>query len=470
MTCRLRKWPFRELLRGRSLYGSGAASDSLAPFQQGRLSLPESVAGAPYIGDVCGKRGHFFLEREGERMLKPVGEAQSDLARDGTRCYCDPILVNRKTVYVTFLKDLMARGLLDFTLAPLEDVGIFCVWKKGRERLRLILDARRSNQWFRRPPSVDLISAEGLSSIELDVDPGEELDDETVAELGKALSVTAGVADVKDAFHRLRMRTFLRRYFCFPPARSGSLGLTGRTVEGHMLTGNEQVWPCPVAFPMGFSWSLFFCQVSGEELSSTVPGLGKGSLLQDRGRPLILSCERHGPLRHYMCVDNMGVMGTDRPKVEAALGGLTDTFTKKGLVVHEQSITSGVAEVLGVELDGSLMQSRATGKRRLRARQAISGLLRRGRCSGSALEVLLGHLTFLAMSRRPVLSCFHACYSFVQNNYLVSAPLWNNVIEELRVFAGLMVFLCSDWRRPCSLSSPRMLRSTDTERPKRGGH
>ncbi|CAK0889909.1 unnamed protein product [Prorocentrum cordatum] len=98
----------RELLRGRSLYGAGAANDSLAPFQQGRLSLPESVEGPPHIGDVCGRRGHYFLEREGERMLKPVVEVMADLEREGTRCYCEPALVIHRTVYVTFLKDLMS--------------------------------------------------------------------------------------------------------------------------------------------------------------------------------------------------------------------------------------------------------------------------------------------------------------------------------------------------------------------------
>eukprot|EP00959_Pyramimonas_sp_CCMP1952_P230246 4813752-Pyramimonas_sp.AAC.1 len=64
----------------------------MAPFQRSRLSPPESVEGPPYIGDVCGRRGHYFFEREGERMLKPVGEAQADLARDDTLCYCDPAL------------------------------------------------------------------------------------------------------------------------------------------------------------------------------------------------------------------------------------------------------------------------------------------------------------------------------------------------------------------------------------------
>eukprot|EP00959_Pyramimonas_sp_CCMP1952_P303752 6356503-Pyramimonas_sp.AAC.1 len=82
----------------------------------------------------------------------------------------------------------MSRGLLDFTLESLENVGIFCAWKKGRERQRLILDARRSNQWFGRPPSVDLITAEGLSSIEFDVGPDEELDDDPATSLSERLS------------------------------------------------------------------------------------------------------------------------------------------------------------------------------------------------------------------------------------------------------------------------------------------
>eukprot|EP00959_Pyramimonas_sp_CCMP1952_P411360 8619953-Pyramimonas_sp.AAC.1 len=123
-------------------------------------------------------------------MLQPIGEAESDLARDGTQRHCDPALVSRKTVHTAFLKDLMARGLLDFTLGPLERVGIFCARKKGRERQRLIPDARRSNQHFRRPPRVDLITAKGLSGIELDLDARERPESELVGELCESLSIT----------------------------------------------------------------------------------------------------------------------------------------------------------------------------------------------------------------------------------------------------------------------------------------
>ncbi|CAK0877880.1 unnamed protein product [Prorocentrum cordatum] len=221
-----------ELLRGRSLYGAGATKDSLASFQQGRLSLPESVEGSPHIGDVCGRRGLCVLEREGERMLEPVAEVAADLELDGARCYCDPALVKHKTVYVTFLKDLMPRGLLDCTLEPLENAGIFCVW----------------------------------------------------------------------------------------------------------------------------------CQ---EELACAVPPLSPDSLLRDR--------DARGALRRCIYVGNMGIVGAESERVRSTLDGVTEAFMQKGLLVHEQAMTSGVSEVMGVEIDGQLMQTRASGKRRLRARQAIAG-------------------------------------------------------------------------------------------------
>ncbi|CAK0872205.1 unnamed protein product, partial [Prorocentrum cordatum] len=454
----------RELQRGRSLCGTGA--NSLAPFQQGRLSLPESVESPLHIGDVRGRRGRDFLEREGERMLKPVVEVMADLERDGTRRYCDPALVTHRTAHVTFfLKGLVRLGLLDFTLEPREDVGIFCAWKTGRERQRLTLDARRSNQRFRRPPSVDLISAEGLSSIEFDVGRGEEPDDELATSLAERLSVTAGVADVTDAFHRLRMPLFFRRCICFPAVRSGAVGLAGQAVEGVVLTGNEQVWPCPVASPMGFSWGLFSCQASGEELACAVPPLSSDSPLRGRGRPLALGCERGEALRHYIYVDNMGIVGAESERARSALDEVTEASAEKGLLVHGQAATPGAPEVLGVEIDGQLLQSRASGKRRLRARQAIAGLLQRGRCSESALEVVLGHVTFLAMARRPVLSFLHSCHAFAQKNYLVSARLCPSVVEELQVFAGLIVFLCSDWDvDPEFLEVPRVGWATEAAR------
>ena len=59
----------RELLRGHcSHYGGGMAGTSLAPFQAGRVSLPEPVEHIAALGDLLSARGKTYLEGEGERM------------------------------------------------------------------------------------------------------------------------------------------------------------------------------------------------------------------------------------------------------------------------------------------------------------------------------------------------------------------------------------------------------------------
>ena len=70
---------------------------------------------------------------------------------------------------------------------------VFFVNKK-HNKLRLVLDARRANTRFSLPPRVELVSAEGLSRIVLDMPDGE----------GSVL-VHCGTADVQDACHRMEI-------------------------------------------------------------------------------------------------------------------------------------------------------------------------------------------------------------------------------------------------------------------------
>ena len=57
-----------------------------------------------------------------------------------------------------------------------EQVGMFFVHKSGKNKFRLILDARRVNQRFRTPPGVALCSSESLSRIEIELPDGVDFD------------------------------------------------------------------------------------------------------------------------------------------------------------------------------------------------------------------------------------------------------------------------------------------------------
>ncbi|CAK0819989.1 unnamed protein product, partial [Prorocentrum cordatum] len=103
----------RELLCDKaSGYRMDASMTTLAPYQRGRVSLPEKRDAVSSVFDLVGDRGRAYLEGAGERMLDP--SASDTLAGDADRCYVDPQLANSPKLYARFARDLKARNMLVF--------------------------------------------------------------------------------------------------------------------------------------------------------------------------------------------------------------------------------------------------------------------------------------------------------------------------------------------------------------------
>ena len=197
---------------------------------------------------------------------------------------------------------------------------------------------------------------------------------------------------------------------------------------------------------MGFSWSLFYCQDAGENLTCIASDIDRVDLLSDRGRPLVLIVGRHGlPPRQYVYVDNLGVIGPDGTVVASVLDTVIAEFMRHGLLIHERQITTTEVDVLGVVVDGTRRHSRLSQKRFWTVRGAITHTLSRRKVAGFMLEAVVGHATFCGLVRRPVLSVFHATYAFIAQSYTTPVPLWASVRQELETFRGLMVLLVSNW-------------------------
>ncbi|CAK0823231.1 unnamed protein product [Prorocentrum cordatum] len=95
----------RELLCEKaSGYRMGASSTTLAPYQRGRVSLPEKRTSAPNVSDLVGDRGRYFLEGAGGRMLDPTFSNSFD--DDAERCYVDQQFASSPTLYARFIRDL----------------------------------------------------------------------------------------------------------------------------------------------------------------------------------------------------------------------------------------------------------------------------------------------------------------------------------------------------------------------------
>ena len=106
--------------------------------------------------------------------------------------------------------------------------------------MRMILDCRRSILLFKRPPHVQLVTGEGLALANLEVE---------IDKTGDDAGLWVGQADVKDAFHRLGMPSFLSRYFGYPGCTAEEMKMVGETVD-------DVVYPLARSLPMGFAWSL----------------------------------------------------------------------------------------------------------------------------------------------------------------------------------------------------------------------
>ena len=118
--------------------------------------------------------------------------------------------------------------------------------------------------------------------------------------------------------------------------------------------------------------------------------------------------------------------------------------------MHETEVQCEKACALGIVLDGKRLETRARKIRLCGVRSAIGTALRRRRMSGRELEVLLGHCTYLALVKRPLLSCFHASYRYVQPTNRTKTAHRSTVVDELTHFRALTFFCFSQWWPPWS--------------------
>ncbi|CAK0906248.1 unnamed protein product, partial [Prorocentrum cordatum] len=409
-----------KLLKGKAGYAP-LGSTSMGSYECSRVSLPDYVLDAPSLAQMLPAEARIFLEEYSTKMLLPPREAALIRELHGLPgCHTDPLLLQRPRSYAKFVRRALRIGL-----------------KKDGERLRLIVDCRRSNALFRPPPGVDLLSGEGLGRIEVPVFKEGDLSE---------LRVVLGVGDVADCFHRMKLDGDIRRYFCWPPLLASATGET--LIEGQAAGDSEMVWPMSQSLPMGFSWSLFFAQAANQSRLDRQPSLAKSLRLSDRGPPLVL---RRGPhsenLGHFMYVDNAGVLGLSDTAVRSALHEAQTDFDRDHLKFHEVELHVGGGRTLGCHLDGARLCTRPTDERFATVRKGLRCLLRQRKVAGWQLEMVLGHMTFMALVRRELLSIFHAVYAFLTSSYHTFSVLWPTVREELECFLGLMVMLEARWDR-----------------------
>ena len=342
-------------------------------------------------------------------------------------------------------------GFLLYTDSPKSFCGVFFVKKSDGKRIRMIIDARGTNELFRPPPGVELLTSDGFSRIELVPPEGLDPGSAEYEAFMQQQKVGIGLSDVKDCFHRLRQPRWLAEYFCLDPVPASWVNMAGKTLNGRVLAAQDLIYPAPGSLCMGFTWSLFFAQRVSERLMSLVPSLSSSKLANDKSGSIVFDRREKGEdarTHHYVYVDNLGILSVDHRTVDEGIREVESVFSDHHLVLHPGEVSTGSTRALGCDLRSDLLASRISPERYHNLRQALEGLLRRRRVSGRLLEVVVGHATFVGLTCRPTLCVFNTVYRFIHAHYWQPTRLWETVREEISVFKGLMIFLHAEWCRP----------------------
>lgn len=292
-----------EALRALRL-GQGYSEESggPSPYVASGVALPEEGSAPIALSRLWGAGGDEVVAEFIRSRTVLVQEARRALRLEGPqRPYGDPLLRDPGT-YGGFLRRLVASGVVEITREPpTEIVDIFFVGKSDN-RLRPVIDCRRSNRYFVKADGVALASGDSR----LEISRGSEM--------------VVGQVDIKDAFYRMELPQPLRHLFGLRRIRSRDLRLG--SPDAVELEGHQFLYPRLTALPMGWSWALWWCQGVHQRAVESA-GLSAATRMRDGVAPPGL-----GDYPHVEYVDNFAVMGPDRAGVEVRLRAVSSELRR----------------------------------------------------------------------------------------------------------------------------------------------
>lgn len=197
-----------------------------------------------------------------------------DGAAPTTQELFDPVLKLNQKESRQLVRELHARGLVTLLGRAEEWVGLFAVCKVKGESQRLIVDARKSKSRFRSPPGVSLVSTES-------------------SRVSRWSCRRTPYAMHRDIRHQRLLSSHENPIVAVALLRTPTgfgvdSGLEGKEVFGHLLSPESSVSVGWAMFPMDFTWSLCFAQVSNARRAASALGVPVAHGLHDRGPPMVI--------------------------------------------------------------------------------------------------------------------------------------------------------------------------------------
>ena len=280
-----------------------------------------------------------------------------------------------------------------------EQVGLFFVAKKAGAQ-RFIVGACAGGH-FLGPPSGPLLTGEGLCHVEFQ----QAFDD--------AQNWLVGSADIKNTFHQMRIPGDCWRFFALHAVLASEVGYTrSKTSRSRFFEIT-----CPYDSSKGF----FLGDVS-DHCTHARSVDSPLFVCRDHSAPRLLG-SKHGMGSvgfRWSYADILRVLARGANCTNVHLARLIASVQKVGLDVHDISLASGSADVLGYEVFLANASCSGTCKRVSRTRSVARTVSSRRRIGGRAMELVDGHESFLAISNRGALSILDANFKFARASYLIA--------------------------------------------------
>ena len=164
-----------------------------------------------------------------------------------------------------------------------------------------------------------------------------------------AQNLFVGSADIKKAFIGCGFLGGRRRSSHCPLLSDRKLGIQERRLIEDVLFAILWKDPVPSTLPVGLSWTMFFCQAVTDHC--TLAGSSDSSLFVCRDHsasPLLGSKHGMGSVGvRWSYADNVGVLARGANCTNVHLARLLAGGKNASLDVHDKSLASGSADVLG---------------------------------------------------------------------------------------------------------------------------
>ena len=386
--------------------------------------LPNHVK--PFVQDF-----HHHVERDPNKVRCELAEDPSAMPQQP---YWDPVLRSDASARMKLFRRMHQIGLLDLQPVIRAKAGLFFVKKKDPNWIRMIVDARQANFQHRRPPVTRLGSSTVMSDLRQAPCTHEE----------KPNNGWAREMDVSDCFYQFRLVEAAAWFGFDNPLRNSewhAAGFEFGEVYDYNLgryrksDPDEFLFPCVAAMSMGWSWALFFAQVT---ISSIVRASAPDpkAELQER-----LPCYEMTDFSTITStyVDNVTVFGNSFEDVSQRCEMIDHAFRQLDIpVVWTQTEPVRKLECVGCEVNFDKGYIKNKSNRIWRTYLAGLELSRRKRIRAELVEIWLGHATSLFRLKPCLLSCFEHIYRFVEQGRGKRIPLWPSVQKEIRLASNLL--------------------------------